>query len=136
MSVILINPEGLARPIGYSHGAVGQGRFLALAGQVAWDANAKIVSPDFAVQFEQALANLCAVLAAAGGRPGDLISLRLYVTDKSEYLATTRAVGEAYRRHLGRHFPAMALVQVAALLEEGAKVEIEGLAVLPEEDRP
>ncbi len=132
MPANLINPPELARPSGYSHGAVARGRFLALAGQVAWDAQSRIVSEDFAAQFEQAIANLAAVLAAAGGRPDDLIALRIFVTDKHEYVAATRAVGAAYRKHLGRHFPAMTLVEVKGLLEEGAKVEIEGMAVIPD----
>ncbi len=133
MPTTLINPPQLAKPVGYSHGVVGRGRLLAIAGQVAWDASSKIVSPDFAAQFEQAIANVAAVLAAAGGRGDDLISLRIYVTDKREYVAALRAVGGAYRKHLGRHFPAMALVEVKGLLEEGAKVEIEALATI--EDR-
>jgi enamine deaminase RidA (YjgF/YER057c/UK114 family) len=132
MAVELINPPGLARPRGYSHGAAGHGRTLALAGQIGWDGSARLVSSELVPQFRQALANLTAVLRAAGGRPEDLISLRIYVTDKRRYLASVKEVGEAYRAELGRHFPAMALVQVADLLEEGALVEIEGLAVLPE----
>lgn len=136
MSVTLINPPELAKAVGYSHGALGHGRTLALAGQIGWDATAHLVSTEFAPQFEQALANLAATLRAAGGRPEDLISLRIYVTDKRRYLAALRDVGAAYRKHLGRHFPAMALVQVADLLEDGALVEIEGLAVLPEASAP
>ncbi|HEX2572751.1 MAG TPA: RidA family protein [Polyangia bacterium] len=132
MSVTLINPPELARAVGYSHGALGQGRTLALAGQIGWDEKARLVSTELAPQFEQALANLVATLRAAGGRPEDLVSLRIYVTDKRRYLAARGEIGAAYRRHLGRHFPAMALVQVADLLEDGALVEIEGLAVLPE----
>lgn len=131
MAAELINPPELAQPRGYSHGAAGRGRTLALAGQIGWDQNAKLVSSEFAPQFAQALANLVTTLRAAGGQPDDLISLRIYVTDKRRYLAAIKEVGAAYRLHLGRHFPAMALVQVADLLEEGALVEIEGLAVLP-----
>jgi enamine deaminase RidA (YjgF/YER057c/UK114 family) len=130
MPVTLINPPDLARPVGYSHGASGHGRLLAIAGQVGWDGAGALVSPDFTAQFERAIANLARVLAEAGGRPEELLSVRVYVTDKREYLAATRAVGAAWRKHLGRHFPAMALVEVKALLEEGAKVEIEGLAVI------
>jgi enamine deaminase RidA (YjgF/YER057c/UK114 family) len=130
--VTLINPRQLARPVGYSHGAVGRGRTLALAGQIGWDGTGKLVAIDFAPQFRQAIANLTAVLTEAGGRPEDLISLRIYVTDKQRYLACLKEVGAAYREHLGGHYPAMALVQVADLLEPGALVEIEGLAVLPD----
>ena len=130
MPVELINPSELARPLGYSHGAVGQGRLLALAGQIGWDRHSKLVSDQFGPQFRQALGNLATVLRAAGGTPTDLLSLRMYVTDKQQYLGAIKEVGEAYREHLGRHYPAMALVQVADLLEQGALVEVEGLAVL------
>ena len=128
----LINPPSLAKPRGYSHAAAGRGRTLALAGQIGWDPDAKLVSREFAPQFAQALANLIETLRFAGGKPEDLISLRIYVTDKQQYLAAMKEVGASYRQHLGKHFPAMALVQVAALLEDGALVEIEGLAVLPD----
>jgi enamine deaminase RidA (YjgF/YER057c/UK114 family) len=130
MPVELVNPPSLARPRGYSHGALGRGRTLALAGQIGWDAGGKLVSTEFAPQFAQALGNLVEVLRAAGGKPEDLISLRIYVTDKKKYSACAREVGEHYRALLGKHYPAMALVQVADLLEDGALVEIEGLAVL------
>jgi enamine deaminase RidA (YjgF/YER057c/UK114 family) len=124
-----LNPEGLAKPHGYSHGAVGRGRVLAIAGQIGWDADGRFVD-GFAEQFDRALGALARVLAAAGGRPDDLVSLRIYVVDKREYLAATREVGAAYRKHLGRHFPAMALVEVKSLLEDRARVEIEGLATI------
>jgi enamine deaminase RidA (YjgF/YER057c/UK114 family) len=132
MAAELVNPTSLAKPRGYSHGAVARGRTLALAGQIGWNAESRLVSAEMAPQFAQALANLVEVLHAAGGRAEDLVSLRIYVTDKRRYLAAVKEIGEAYRRLLGRHFPAMALVQVADLLEDGALVEIEGLAVLPE----
>ena len=128
----LINPPDLARPIGYSHGAWGRGRVLALAGQIGWDAGSRLVSTELVPQFAQALANLTHVLRAAGGLPEDLIQLRIYVTDKRRYIANAREVGRAYREQLGKHFPAMALVEVKDLLEEGALVEIEGLAVIPD----
>jgi enamine deaminase RidA (YjgF/YER057c/UK114 family) len=129
----LINPSVLAKAVGYSHGAIARGRKLAIAGQIGWDASAKLVSRDFAPQFDRALENLAIVLAAAGGGPEDLVSLRIYVVDKRAYQSALKEVGAAYRKHLGRHFPAMALMQVADLLEEGALVEIEGLAVIPDE---
>jgi enamine deaminase RidA (YjgF/YER057c/UK114 family) len=132
MAATLINPPELARPLGYSHGAIGRGRFLAIAGQIGWDANSKLVSGEIATQFEQALANVVVVLRAAGGTPEDLISLRIYVTDKKLYNAATKEIGAAYRKHLGRHFPPMALLQVADLLEPGALVEIEALATVEE----
>ena len=132
MPVTVFNPEGLAKPHGYSHAAVGRGRLLAIAGQIGWDAAGRIVSDDFTAQFDQALGNVAAVLGAMGGIAEDVLSLRIYVTDRKEYLTATREIGVAYRKHLGRHYPAMALVQVAALLEIGAKVEIEAMAVLPD----
>jgi enamine deaminase RidA (YjgF/YER057c/UK114 family) len=127
-----INPPELARPRGYSHGVAGTGRVVALAGQIGWDRLGRLVSSEFAPQFAQALNNLMTVLRAAGGRPEDVLSLRIYVTDKRQYLAALKQVGEAYRAVMHNHYPAMALVQVAALLEDGALVEIEGLAVLPQ----
>ena len=127
-----VNPASLARPSGYSHGIrVEPGRgLLALAGQVAWDRNNRIVSDDFADQFEQALANLLAVVAAAGGAPESVVKLTLFVTNKDEYIASVKNVGERYRRLMGTHYPAMTLVEVKALLETGAKIEIEGLAAI------
>jgi enamine deaminase RidA (YjgF/YER057c/UK114 family) len=132
MAAELVNPPSLAKARGYSHGALARGRTLALAGQIGWNAEARLVSTEITPQFAQALENLVQVLHAAGGRAEDLISLRIYVTDKRLYLAAAKQIGEVYRRLLGRHFPAMALVQVADLLEDGALVEIEGLAVLPD----
>jgi enamine deaminase RidA (YjgF/YER057c/UK114 family) len=128
----IVNPASLARPSGYSHGIrVEPGRgLLALAGQVAWDRNNRIVSDDFAEQFEQALANLLAVVAAAGGAPESVVKLTLFVTNKGEYIASVKNVGERYRRLMGTHYPAMTLVEVKALLEAGAKIEIEGLAAI------
>jgi enamine deaminase RidA (YjgF/YER057c/UK114 family) len=105
---------------------------LFVAGQVAWDAQGGLVGPgDFVAQFDRALANVRAVLDAAAVPPERVGRVTVYVTDKQAYLGATREVGAAWRRHLGRHYPAMSLVQVAALLEEGAMVEIEATAVLP-----
>ena len=128
----IVQPEGWPRPKGYSNGMMARGRTLAIAGQIGWNEEEKLVSADFLPQFRQALANVVAVLRAGGGEPSQLISLTLYVTDKHEYTADLVAVGQAYREAIGRHFPTMALVQVADLLEEGAKVEIQALAVLPD----
>lgn len=127
-----IDPPELARPKGYSHGvAVTSGcPLLFVAGQVGWDRNEKIVSDGFAAQFDQALANFMAVVHGAGGTAEGLVSMTVYVTAKDEYLAQTREVGAAWRRHVGRVYPAMALVQVAALVEAGAKVEIQGVVAL------
>ena len=132
MSFKLINPEALGPPRGYSHGVCveGGGKLLFVAGQIAWDQNQKIVSDDFVEQFDKALGNVITVLKAAGGESNNIVRLVIYVTNKHEYLAQTKAVGERYQKHLGKHFPAMVLVQVAALLDDGAKVEIEAMAVL------
>jgi enamine deaminase RidA (YjgF/YER057c/UK114 family) len=109
-----------------------RGELLAVAGQLGWNAQEQFESLEFVDQFRMALANVVAVVEAAGGAPSDIISLTIYVTDKREYVAGIKLVGAAYRELLGKHFPAMALVVVAALLEDRAKVEIQGLAVLPE----
>jgi enamine deaminase RidA (YjgF/YER057c/UK114 family) len=132
MSATLYNPPELARPSGYSHAAAARGRVIALAGQIGWDQHGRLVSSDFAPQFSQALSNLVVALECAGGRTDDLVSLRIYITDKRRYKNCLKEIGSAYRLHLGKHFPAMALVQVADLLEDGALVEIEGLAVVGE----
>jgi len=128
----IINPDSLAPPRGYSNGIVlGPGRVLFVAGQVGWDRESKIVSDDFAAQFEQALRNVVDVVREAGGQPEHVGRLTIYVTDKKRYVTQTREVGRAYRELMGKHFPAMALVEVAGLLEEGALVEIEATAVIP-----
>jgi enamine deaminase RidA (YjgF/YER057c/UK114 family) len=133
MAFTLINPDSLGKPSGYSHGVVAdaQGKLLFIAGQIAWNEQHKIVSDDFVEQFDRALANVVTVLSAAGGKPEHIVRLVIYVTDKIAYRERTREVGERYRKHLGKHFPAMVLVQVAGLLDDAAKVEIEGMAVLP-----
>ncbi len=127
-----VQPPGWARPRGYSNGIVAEGRVLFIAGQVGWDPTRQepTFPSGFGEQFELALANVVAVLREAGGRPDQVARVTLYVTDKREYLAALSAVGEAWRKHLGKHYPAMTLVQVAALLEDRAKVEIEATAVL------
>ena len=133
MSFKLINPEALGAPSGYSNGLLvdGGGKLLFIAGQIAWDNNQKIVSDDFVEQFDKALANVMTVLRAAGGEPGNIVRLVIYVTNKNEYRERTTEVGERYRKHLAKHFPAMVLVQVAGLLDDRAQVEIEGMAVIP-----
>jgi enamine deaminase RidA (YjgF/YER057c/UK114 family) len=118
-------------PRGYSNGYVVDG-VLFVAGQIAWDPTQQLVGRgDFAAQFAQALANVRAVLDAASCPPERVGRVTVYVTDKRAYLASLQAVGAAWRTHFGRHYPAMALVQVADLLEDGAMVEIEATAVLP-----
>ncbi|HET7113630.1 MAG TPA: RidA family protein [Pyrinomonadaceae bacterium] len=134
MTFKLINPSSLGVPSGYSNGLLTEsgGRLLFIAGQIAWNEKHEIVSDDFVEQFDKALANVMLVVGEAGGKASDIARLIIYVTDKYEYRKRTREVGERYRKHLGKHFPAMVLVQVAGLLDDGAKVEIEGIAVLPE----
>jgi enamine deaminase RidA (YjgF/YER057c/UK114 family) len=133
MGLTTVNPEALGYPRGYSNGVLAPagGRLLCIAGQVGWDAEQRIVGESFVAQFEQALDNVLAVVREAGGEPEHVASLTLYVIDHREYVAELKAVGEAYRRLMGRWFPAMALVEVRALLETGAKVEIQATAVLP-----
>lgn len=129
----VLNPDTLAAPRGYSNGLLfpAGGRLLFVAGQIGWDRSEKLVSPDVAPQFEQALRNVLDVVRAAGGGPEHVGRLTIYVTDKHAYIAARKAIGQAYREQMGRAYPAMALVQVAALLEDGALVEIEGTAVIP-----
>jgi enamine deaminase RidA (YjgF/YER057c/UK114 family) len=125
-----VNPSSLVAPRGYSHGMKGSGEVLFVAGQVGWDRDGRMVPGDFVAQFAQALQNVLAVVAAAGGGPASVARMTLYVTDKREYRARLREVGEAYRRLMGKHFPAMALVEVRGLLEDEARIEIEAVALL------
>jgi|SRR5689334_13949213 len=133
MSFKLINPEALGAPRGYSNGLLADsgGKLLFIAGQIAWDKDQQIVSDDFVEQFDKALENVLTVVRAAGGEAGNIARLVIYVTNKIEYRERTKEAGERYRKHLGKHFPAMVLVQVAGLLDDRAKVEIEGMAVIP-----
>lgn len=129
----ILNPDFLARPRGYSHGVLypAGARLLFIAGQIAWDGAGQLVGPgDLTAQFRRSLENVLAVVRAAGGAPRSLGRLTIYVTDKRLYQSCTREIGAAYRELMGTHFPAMALVQVADLLEPGALVEIEGTAVI------
>jgi enamine deaminase RidA (YjgF/YER057c/UK114 family) len=132
MGFTFINPESLGRPRGYANGVLAPegGALLFIAGQIAWDEEQRIVGTDFVAQFERALANVVAVVREAGGTPEQIARLVVYVTDKREYCASQKEIGACWRKLLGRHFPAMALVEVKALLEDDAKVEIEGIAVI------
>jgi enamine deaminase RidA (YjgF/YER057c/UK114 family) len=128
----LVNPETLPPPSGYSHAVVtGPGRIVALSGQTGHRADGTIAE-DLAGQFDQAAWNVTEALRAAGGRPECLVQLLIFVTDLAEYRASREEIGEAYRRHLGRHFPAMALLGVSELVDPRAKVELVGTAVVPE----
>lgn len=132
MDFTIINPESLGRPRGYANGVLAPegGALLFIAGQIAWDEQQRIVSTDFVAQFERALSNVLAVVREAGGAPEQIARLCIYVTDKEEYRARQSEIGACWRKLLGRHFPAMALLEVKALLEDDAKVEIEGIAVI------
>ena len=132
MSVRAIQPEGWAKPRGYANGMLSPDGTLQVGGQIGWTAAQVFESHDFIGQMEQALANVLAVVEAAGGTAESLTRLTWFVTDKAEYLARQREVGEAYRRVLGRHFPAMSMVVVAGLIEDAALVEIEATAFIPQ----
>ncbi len=127
-----VNPSAWPRPSGYSNAVVAQGNVIAIAGQIGWDPiTQKLVSDDFVQQSRQALANLVTALEAAGAKAEHLIRLTWYITDREAYVANKKQIGEAYRQEIGNHYPAMSVVIVAGLVEEGAKVEIEATAVIP-----
>jgi enamine deaminase RidA (YjgF/YER057c/UK114 family) len=128
----LINPPHFPKPRGYTNGVLCSGRLLYVAGQVAFDKDARIVSDDFATQFLQALDNVIDVVRAAGGGTEHIVKLLAFVTDMDKYRAAQRAIGDGWRARMGRYYPAMSLVRVSGLLEPDALVEIEGTAVLPE----
>ena len=132
MSFTIINPESLGAPRGYSNGVLtgAGGRLLFIAGQVAWNQKQQIVSEDMVEQFDRALANVLTVVMESGGRADQIARLIIYVTDKQEYRDRMKEIGERYRAQMGKHFPAMVLVEVKSLLEDGAMIEIEGMAVL------
>lgn len=127
-----LHPANWKRAVGYANGIAARGRMIFTGGLVGWDADQQFRTDDFAGQVRQVLENIVAVLAEGGAGPEHLVRLTWYVTDKQEYLSALREVGTAYREVIGRHFPAMALVQVAGLVENRAKVEIEATAVVPD----
>jgi enamine deaminase RidA (YjgF/YER057c/UK114 family) len=127
----VLHPRHWKQPKGYANGIAAEGRLVFLAGQVGWNAEEKFESDDFVVQVRQALSNIVGLVAEADGRPEHITRLTWYVLDKREYLSRLRELGDAYRGVMGRHFPAMTLVQVSALVEDRAKVEIEATAVVP-----
>ena len=126
----IIEPEGFPPARGYANGAVASGEVLHVAGQIAWDGAGEIVSDDFVAQFAQALDNVLAVVAAAGGAPTDIADMTIYVTDLDAYRQSARALGAAWRERFGKHYPAMALVGVAGLVEPRARIEIQATAHL------
>lgn len=129
-----LQPPGWPRPRGYSNGVAASGRTVFVSGMIGWNAHGVFHTDDFAGQVRQALENIVAVLAEAGARPDHIARMTWYVLDKKEYVAAYKAVGAAYRDIIGAHYPAMTAVQVAGLVEDRARVEIEVTAVVP--DRP
>jgi enamine deaminase RidA (YjgF/YER057c/UK114 family) len=127
---VVLQPEGWAPPKGYSNGMAATGRQIFVAGQIGWDAQGKFAGTRLAPQVRQALENVCAVLACAGAAPKDIVRLTWFVTSRDEYYAELKEIGAAYRGVMGRHFPCMSVVQVVALMEQEAKVEIEATAVI------
>lgn len=127
-----LNPKGWKPAIGYANGVAARGRMVFLGGHIGWNGQQEFETDDFVAQVRQTLANIVEVLACAGGRPEHIVRLTWYVTSKQEYLANLRGLGAAYRETIGKHFPSMALVQVVALVEDRAKVEIEATAVIPD----
>ena len=130
MTVRVLQPDGWARPRGYANGVSATGRQIFVAGQIGWSAEQQLVAGGLVAQTRQALANIVAILAVDGARPEHLVRLTWYLTDRASYLAEGTALGAAYREVIGRHFPAMSAVEVKALIEPGALVEIEATAVV------
>ena len=126
----LLNPASWPRPKGYSNGIAASGRMVFVAGQIGWNENEEFETDDFAGQFRKTLENICAVLKEGGAGPEHLVRLTMYFTSKQEYLDNLKGVGEAYRDVIGRNYPVMAAVQVVALMEDRAKVEIEATAMV------
>ena len=127
-----LQPPGWARPKGFANGIAASGKLVFIAGQVGWTGQGEWRERSFAGQFKQALHNIISVLQEAKGKPEHIVRLTWYVLDKQEYLASLKEVGAAYRELMGRHYPAMAVVQVSGLVEDEARLEIEATAVIPE----
>jgi enamine deaminase RidA (YjgF/YER057c/UK114 family) len=128
----ILQPPGWAEPRGYANGIAARGTFVAIGGQIGWNARQAFESDDFVAQARQALANIVAVLAEAGGRPEHIVRMTWYVVDRDEYVGALRDLGRAYREVIGRHFPAMTAVEVSRLVEPRARVEIEATAIVPD----
>jgi len=129
----ILQPPGWTPPKGYANGVAARGTQVYVGGQIGWNGQQRFESDDFVAQARQALANIVAVLAEAGARPEHIVRMTWYVVDKREYVASYRALGGIYREVIGRHFPAMTAVEVKALIEDRAKVEIEATAVVPDD---
>ena len=128
----ILQPEGWAPPIGYANGVAASGRTIFVGGQIGWNARQQFESDDLVAQVRQTLENIVAVLREGGAGPEHLVSLTWYLTDIEEYLANAREIGRAWREVIGRHFPAMAVVEVTRLVERRAKVEIQATAIVPD----
>jgi enamine deaminase RidA (YjgF/YER057c/UK114 family) len=128
----ILQPDGWVKPRGYANGVAARGRLVFVGGQVGWNKDCEFESDDLVHQVRQTLGNVVAILAEAGAGPEHITSMTWYFTDKAEYLAKLKEIGAAYREIMGRHYPAMAAVEVAALMEDRAKVEIQAMAVVPE----
>lgn len=128
----ILQPPGWARPCGFANGIAARGNLVFTGGLIGWDEHCRFPSGTLSDQVRQTLKNIVCVVAQAGGKPEHVVRLTWYIIDKREYLAQRREIGTAYREVMGRHYPAMAILQVSALLEEGAKVEIEATAVIPD----
>ncbi|MEZ5924602.1 MAG: RidA family protein [Hyphomicrobiaceae bacterium] len=126
----VLQPEGWAKPVGYANGVAASGRTIYVGGQIGWNARQEFETDELVGQVRQTLLNVVAVLAAGGARPEHVVSMTWYFTDKRDYLANLRAIGASYREIMGRHFPAIAAVEVSALIEDRAKVEIQAIAVV------
>ena len=127
-----LQPADWVRPKGYSNGVAASGRFVFVSGMIGWDAQEKFVAKDFAGQVRQALQNAVLVLAEAGARPEHIVRMNWFIVDKNEYISAYEQVGVVYREIIGRHYPAMTAVQVAGLIEDEARVEIDVTAVVPD----
>jgi enamine deaminase RidA (YjgF/YER057c/UK114 family) len=127
----ILQPPSWARPRGYSNGVAASGSIVFISGQIGWDEQCQFQTNDFVGQARQALANVLAVLAECGGRPEHIARLTWYVVDRQEYLSSSKALGRVYQELMGKHYPAMTVVQVSALMEDAARVEIEATAVIP-----
>ncbi len=132
MSMQILQPVNWPAPKGYSNGIIANQRLVFIAGQVGWDESGKLQSDDLVEQAGQALMNIKTILAEAGGKPEHIVRLTWYITDGEDYLTSRKQLGRVYRNVLGSHYPAMTLLIVKGLIEEGAKVEIEATAVLPD----
>jgi enamine deaminase RidA (YjgF/YER057c/UK114 family) len=132
----ILQPDGWPRPRGYSNGIAASGRTIHVAGQIGWDTDGRLAGDGMVSQTRQALRNIVAVLATDDAGPEHLVRLTWYVTDRAAYLASSKALGEVYREEIGDHYPAMSAVQVSALMEPGAVVEIEATAIVPSPSSP